>query len=128
MEEGYKQLLSKITERKPEVDKFIEVLHSETTWLPGKPYYLPEMKNGKHTGAYTINNDVVAMGLSLRSLYLVSQYIPLSDEEAQAIAYHDGMYVPEGRAVAHKETPLLLLLHWADMWTASVREKKEVTN
>jgi hypothetical protein len=64
------------------------------------------------------------MGLSLRSLYLVSQYIPLSDEEAQAIAYHDGMYVPEGRSVAHKEEPLLLLLHWGDMWAESVREIK----
>jgi len=52
------------------------------------------------------------MGLSLRSLYIVSQYIPLSDAEAQAIAYHDGMYVPEGRSAAHKEEPLLLLLHW----------------
>jgi hypothetical protein len=51
------------------------------------------------------------------------QYIPLSDEEAQAIAYHDGMYVPEGRSVTHKEEPLLLLLHWGDMWTASVRER-----
>ena len=39
--------------------------------------------------------------IGMRSLYLVSQYIPLSDEEAQAIAYHDGMYVTEGRAVAH---------------------------
>ncbi|MBE0521190.1 MAG: HD domain-containing protein [Candidatus Methanoperedenaceae archaeon] len=181
MEERYNKLLSTITERKTEVDKFIEVLRSETTWLtspastkyhlnkeggllehsvgvaetllrirdalapgisdescvitglfhdvgkvgmPGKPYYLPEVKNGKHTGAYTINSEVVAMGLSLRSLYLISQYIPLSDDEAQAIAYHDGMYVPEGRAVAHRETPLLLLLHWADMWAASVREKK----
>lgn len=36
------------------------------------------------------------MSLSLRSLYLVSQYISLSDAEAQAIAYHDGMYVLEG--------------------------------
>jgi len=43
-------------------------------------------------------------------------------------AYHDGMYVPEGRLVAHKEAPLLLLLHWADMWTASVKEKKGQTN
>jgi hypothetical protein len=43
------------------------------------------------------------MGLSLRNLYLVSQYIPLSNSEAQAIAYHDGMYVPEGR------TPTLIL-------------------
>ncbi len=63
------------------------------------------------------------MGLSLRSPYLVSQYISLSDAEAQAIAYHDGMYVPEGRSVTHKEEPLLLLLHWGDMWKASVRER-----
>lgn len=47
---------------------------------------------------------------SLRSP-LVSQYILLSDAEAQAIAYHDGMYVPEGRSVAHKEEPLLLHSH-----------------
>jgi hypothetical protein len=180
MKDRYEHLLSKITERKPNVDKFIEVLHTQTTWLtspastkyhlnkeggllehsigvaetllklravlapgiseescvivglfhdigkigmPGKPYYLPEIKDGKATGAYSINPEIVAMGLSLRSLYLVSQYIPLSDAEAQAIAYHDGMYVPEGRSVAHKEEPLLLLLHWADMWTASVNEK-----
>ena len=63
--------------------------------------------------------------MPLRSLYLVSQYIPPSDAEAQAIAYHDGMYVPEGRSVAHKEEPLLLLLHWADMWTASVKEREK---
>jgi hypothetical protein len=180
MKDRYKDLLSKIIERRTAADKFIEVLHKQTTWLtspastkyhlnkeggllehsigvaetllqlraalapeiseescvivglfhdigkigmPGKPYYLPEIKNGKPTGNYTINPEIVAMGLSLRSLYLVSQYIPLSDSEAQAIAYHDGMYVPEGRSVAHKEEPLLLLLHRADMWTASVREK-----
>ena len=181
MKERYDALLSNIHDRKDAVDRFINLLHSETTWLtspastkyhlnkeggllehsigvaetllqlratlapeiseescvivglfhdigkigmPGKPYYLPEIKDGEPTGAYSINPEVVAMGLSLRSLYLVSQYIPLSDEEAQAIAYLDGMYVPEGRSVAHKEEPLLLLLHWADMWTASVIERK----
>jgi len=62
------------------------------------------------------------MGLSLRSLYLVSQYIPLTDEEAQVIAYHDGMYEPEWRSVSHREEPLLFMLHWADMWTAKVIE------
>ncbi len=67
---------------------------------------------------------IIATGIALRSLYLVSKYIPFSDAGAQAIAYHDGMYVPEGRSVAAKEEPLLLLLHWAaDMWTASVRGK-----
>lgn len=63
--------------------------------MPGKPYYLPEVKDSVPTGAYTINPDIVAMGIALRSLYLVSQYIPLTDAEAQAIAYHDGMYVPD---------------------------------
>jgi len=32
---------------------------------------LPEFKDGKPTGAYTINPDIVAMGLSPCSLYLV---------------------------------------------------------
>jgi hypothetical protein len=47
-------------------------------------------EDGEPTGAYTINPDTVAMGLALCSLYLIS------DAEAQAIAYHDGMYIPEG--------------------------------
>jgi len=46
-----------------------------------------------------------------------------ANNEVQAIAYHDGMYVPEGRSVAHKEEPLLLLLHWGGVGTAGVREK-----
>ena len=92
--------------------------------MPGKPYYIPEVKNGTATGKYFINTELVSMGQALRSLYLVSMYVPLSDEEAQAIAYHDGMYVPEGGSVSHREEPLLLLLHWADMWTAKVLEER----
>jgi HD superfamily phosphohydrolase YqeK len=148
MKERYDALRAKIHDRKEAVNRFINMLHTETTWLtspastkyhlnkeggllehsigvaetllqlraalapevseescvivglfhdigkvgmPGKPYYLPEVKDGMPTGAYSINPEIVAMGLSLRSLYLVSQYIPLSDAEAQAIAYHDGM-------------------------------------
>ncbi len=33
MKERYNHLLSKITKREPNVDKFIEVLHTQTTWL-----------------------------------------------------------------------------------------------
>lgn len=33
MKDRYNQLLSKITERKPESDKFIEVLHEQRSWL-----------------------------------------------------------------------------------------------
>jgi hypothetical protein len=77
---------------------------------------------------YKINPDVVAMGLAVRSLYLVTQHIPLSDAEAQAIAYHDGQYIDDNKIVAHKEEPLTLLLHWADYWTAHIYEEGRVTS
>lgn len=73
-----------------------------------KPLYL------KNENTYCYNPEVVAMGLGTRSLYLISQKIILTEEEAQAITYHDGQYIEENKIVAHKETPLLLLLHYAD--------------
>lgn len=94
--------------------------------MAGRPLYIPndnEWQLRNQGIRYRINQEVTAMGLAVRSLYLVAQYIPLSDEEAQAIAYHDGQYVEENRVVAHKESPLTLLLHWADYWTAHIYEE-----
>ena len=94
--------------------------------MPGKPLYLPNDNEWmvKNRGIrYKINPDVVAMGLAVRSLYLVTQYIPLTDVEAQAIAYHDGQYIDDNKIVAHKEETLTLLLHWADYWTAHICEE-----
>ena len=102
--------------------------------MPGKPLYLPNDNEWlvKNRGIrYKINPDVVAMGLAVRSLYLVTQYIPLSDAEAQAIAYHDGQYIDDNKIIAHKEEPLTLLVHWADYWTAHIYEEgrdKQITN
>jgi hypothetical protein len=92
----------------------------------GKRLYLPNDNEWmvKNRGIrYKINPNVVAMGLAVRSLFLVSQYIQLSDSEAQAIAYHDGQYIDDNKIVAHKEEPLTLLLHWADYWTAHIYEE-----
>jgi hypothetical protein len=97
----------------------------------GKPLYLPNDNEWmvKNRGIrYKINPDVVAMGLAVRSLYLVTQYIPLSDAEAQAIAYHDGQYIDDNKIVAHKEEPLTLLLHWSDYWTAHIYEEGRVAS
>lgn len=94
--------------------------------MPGNPLYLPNDNEWmiKNRGIpYKINSNVVAMGLAVRSLYLVSQYIPLSDAESQAIAYHDGQYIDDNKVIAHKEEPLTLLLHWADYWTAHIYEE-----
>ena len=94
--------------------------------MPGKPLYLPNDNEWvvKNRGIrYKINQDVVAMGLAVRSIFLVSQYIPLSEAEAQAITYHDGQYIDDNKIIAHKEEPLTLLLHWADYWTAHIYEE-----
>ena len=89
--------------------------------MPGKSYYLKnedqwQVKNRNIT--YKVNDEVVTMGIAIRSLYLVSKYVPLSDAEAQAIAYHDGQYIDDNHCVAQDEELLTLLLHWADYWTA----------
>jgi hypothetical protein len=97
-----------------------------------KHLYLPNdnaWEREKRGITYKINREVVPMGLGTRSLYLVSKYIPLSDAEAQAIAYHDGQYIDENKIIAHREEPLTLLLHWADYWTAHIHEEgRELKN
>jgi hypothetical protein len=85
--------------------------------MPGTPRYL------KKGDKFIYNKDQVEMQIANRSLYLVSKYIPLSDEEAQAILYHDGQYILENRFIAHKERPLTLILTFADTWTAAVYEE-----
>jgi len=85
--------------------------------MPNAPRYV------KKGDKFVYNKNQVEMQIANRSLYLVSKYIPLSDEEAQAILYHDGQYIAENRFIAHKECPLTLLLTFADTWTAAVYEE-----
>ena len=97
--------------------------------VAGKPYYLPnnDKEGRRKTGRkYIVNPKVVSMGLGVRSLLLVSQFIPLTEEEAQAIIYHDGQYIEENKIIAHREEPLTLLLTYADNWAGCVMEKKAV--
>jgi len=93
--------------------------------MPGKPYYLPnsDQEQVKNRGIhYIINSDLVHIDLPTRSLYLVARYINLTEDEIQAIRYHDGQYIAENRSVAHKETKLARLLQYADNWTGGVLE------
>ena len=69
------------------------------------------------------NQDLVTMGVAVRSLFLITPHIRLSAEEAQAICYHDGQYIPDNRAVKNNECPLTLLVHFADLWSSHVREE-----
>jgi len=97
--------------------------------VQGKPLYLLNDNEwmARNRGIrYKINPEVVPMGLAVRSLYLITKYIELSESEAQAIVYHDGQYIEENKIVAHKEEPLTLLLHWADYWTAHMYEEGRI--
>jgi hypothetical protein len=90
----------------------------------GNPLYLPNPKpeEVRRGITYITSPKVTKMGLAVRSLYLIAKYVTLTEEEAQAITYHDGQYIEENKVVAHYEKPLTLLVHFADMWTASMLE------
>ncbi|MCX6818429.1 MAG: HD domain-containing protein [Candidatus Aenigmarchaeota archaeon] len=90
-----------------------------------KPNYIKnddEWEIAKRNMKYKTNPDLVYIGSSQRSLFLVSQHIKLSDEEAQAILYHDGQNIPANKEVAHRECLLTLLLTFADSWHTAKNE------
>ena len=62
------------------------------------------------------------MDSATRSLYRLASHLPLSDEEAQAVRYHDGQYIRENGSVAHRETTLTRLVQYADNWAGGVIE------
>lgn len=72
---------------------------------------------------YRFNNDLIYLSVPVRSVYLALQYISLTEEEVQAIVYHDGQYVEDNASVATHEEPLTLLLQYADSWSGFVIEK-----
>jgi len=88
--------------------------------MPGNPQYLKS--EGKYP--YIFNADLVFLSVPIRSIYLALPYIELSEEEVQAIVYHDGQYVADNNSVARNEEPLTLLLQYADNWSGFVVEKR----
>jgi hypothetical protein len=76
---------------------------------------------------YKINPDIITMNIAVRSLYLVTDHIPLTEMEAQAIVAHDGIYPVRGGVnnldYHHNECRLQMIIHFADKWTAAVEEE-----
>ena len=98
--------------------------------MPNNPQYLeneptPKQKQYGFPASipYRMNESLVYLSVPVRSLYLALPHISLSEEEVQAVMYHDGQYVDDNKSVATKETPLLLLLQYADTWSTFVTEK-----
>jgi 23S rRNA maturation-related 3'-5' exoribonuclease YhaM len=106
----------------------------------GKPNYVENwIKDGRPTKAepeqkykiseskpYKTNPDLLYVPHEVRSVKIASQFIHLTEYEEQAILFHNGLYGDFRYAIQGKETPLYLLLHFADMWASRVMEVEEV--
>lgn len=94
-----------------------------------KPGYIPNvLKSGgtSNSKPYTKNGDLLPVDHEIRSIVIASMFIDLTEDEQFAILYHNGLYGQVGKYVLQgKETPLYMIIHWADMWSARVTEIEE---
>lgn len=103
-----------------------------------KPNYVPNMLKGRATKAnpnpepyqsetkpYISNPELMYVDHEVRALAIISKFIDLTEEEQQAILWHNGLYGPFKYEIPGKETPLYMILHWADMWASRVVEVEE---
>lgn len=101
----------------------------------GKPGYVPNMiksrkkdENGEYplvqseAKPFEVNKDLIPVDHEIRSVKIASKFIELTEEEELAILWHNGLYGNFKYQIQGKETPLYLLLHFADMWASRVVE------
>lgn len=102
----------------------------------GKANYVPNMiKDGRPTKAepeqkykqsedkpYKVNPELMVIPHEVRSVAIAERFIALTEDEEWAILMHNGLYGDFRYGIQGKETPLYLLLHFADMWASRVLE------
>lgn len=93
----------------------------------GKPNYYAKFTTAEaiidgKPDSYETNKNLLYVPHEIRSIAIASKFIDLTEEEQFAILYHNGLY-GELQGMKNHETPLYLILHYADMWAARVVEK-----
>ena len=91
----------------------------------GKQMYVPNiLKSGKASEAkpFKRNPALLPLDHATRSIKLATLFIDLTEDEEFAIRYHDGLYETANYGVKGHETPLYLILHFADLWSSRVTE------
>jgi 23S rRNA maturation-related 3'-5' exoribonuclease YhaM len=94
----------------------------------GKALYVPNiLKSGEQSKAkpYERNKELCNIPHSVRSIKLATLFIDLTDDEEWAIYAHDGLYDHAKYIIPGHETPLFMILHWADMWSSHYIETKK---
>ena len=90
-----------------------------------QPYYLENiLKSGKRSDAkpFETNKEINLIQHQDSSVLIVSKFINLTYHQHVAIKYHNGLYTADGRDINGKETPLYLIIHFADMWASRFME------
>jgi 23S rRNA maturation-related 3'-5' exoribonuclease YhaM len=91
----------------------------------GKQMYVENiLKTGKRSEAkpYKRNPALLPIDHATRSIKLATLFIDLTEDEEFAIRFHDGLYETANYGVKGNETPLYLILHYADLWSSRVTE------
>ena len=94
----------------------------------GKPLYVPNiLKNGKPSDAkpFETNKDLMTLPHEVVSCIEATKFIDLTEDEQRAIAWHNGLYGCFKYDIQGKETPLYMIIHFADMWASRVVESKD---
>ena len=86
---------------------------------PEQKYKVSESK------PFTTNPSLLYVPHEVRSIQIASQFIELTEEENWAMLMHNGLYGDFKYSIQGKETPLYMILHFADMWCSRVVEKEE---
>lgn len=107
--------------------KIVSLLHDVGKMgLYDKPNYVENiLKSGQQseTKPFITNKDLLYIPHEVRSLEIIERFITLTEQEAHAIYYHNGKYTHIGYDL--KETPLQMMLHFADLWASRVVEENE---
>ncbi len=93
-----------------------------------KPLYIENvLKSGKVSTAkpFKRNPNLTNVPHAIRSIKIATLFIDLTEDEEWAILCHDGLYDFMKYDMQGHETPLSLIIHWADMWSSKVIEKTE---
>lgn len=94
----------------------------------GKPNYRitneTAMKFAAASAEYETNKELLYVPHEIRSVVIASKFIDLTEEEQFAILYHNGLY-GELKGFKGQETPLYLILSYADLWAARITEQED---
>ena len=92
----------------------------------GKPLYVPTVltTGQSEKQPFKTNPDLMALPHEVVSCIEVTKFIDLTEEEQLAIAWHNGLYGTFKYDIQGKETPLYMIIHFADMWASRVVEKE----